>query len=92
MARNSDGLILMVDLSDNPLAQLDMMMNELRAVHIEVVERGGKVEVQGRENGSVQIIPFSGFDGDFEEIRGALRGRGIHSARGRSQPKMSSPS
>jgi len=80
LARNSDGLILMVDLSDNPLAQLDMMVNELRAVHIEVVERGGKVEVQSRENGGVQIIPFSGFDGDFEEIRGALRGRGIYHA------------
>ena len=80
LARNSDGLILMVDLSDDPLAQLKMMINELRAVHIEIIERRGKVEVEGRENGGVQIIPFSGFAGDFEEIREALRGRGIYHA------------
>jgi ribosome-interacting GTPase 1 len=80
LARNSDGLILMVDLSDDPLAQLKMMISELRAVHIEIIKRGGKVEVEGRENGGVQIIPFSGFAGDLEEIREALRGRGIHHA------------
>ena len=80
LARNGDGLILMVDLSDDSLAQLDMMVDELRAVHIEVVERGEKVEVQDRENGGVQKIPFSGFSGDFEEIREALRGRGIYHA------------
>ncbi len=80
LARNCDGLILMVDLSDSPLEQLDMMVNELRAVHIEVVESGGKVEVQGRENGGIQIVPFSGFSSDFEEIRSALRERGTHHA------------
>ncbi|MEM2094005.1 MAG: GTPase [Candidatus Bathyarchaeia archaeon] len=80
LARNSDGLILMVDLSDDPLAQLDMLISELRAAHIEVVERGKKVEVQGRESGGIQIIPFSGFSGNTEEIREALRTCGIHHA------------
>jgi len=80
LARNGDGLILMVDLSDDPLDQLRMMIEELRAVHIEVVERGGKVDVQGRENGGIQIVPFAGFGGDFEAIREALRGRGVFHA------------
>jgi len=80
LARNSDGLILMVDLADDPSAQLEMMLGELRGAHIEVVEGAGKVEVQGRENGGIQVVPLSGFSGDIEEIRQVLRSRGIHHA------------
>ena len=80
LARNSDGLILMVDLADESSAQLEMMLDELRAVHIEVVEGSGKVEFQGRENGGIQVVPLSGFSGDIEEIRQVLRSRGVHHA------------
>lgn len=80
LARNSDGLILMVDLSEDPSAQLEMILNELRGTHIEVIEGSGKVEIQGKENGGLQIVPLSGFSGDAEEIKQLLRSKGIHHA------------
>lgn len=80
LARNSDGLILMVDLADEPSVQLEMILEELRGAHIEVVEGAGKVEIQGRENGGIQVVPLSDFSGDVEEIRQVLRSRGIYHA------------
>jgi len=80
LARNSDGLVLMVDLADEPSTQLEMILEELRGVHIEVVEGAGKVEIQGRENGGIQVVPLSGFSGDVEAIRQVLRSRGIYHA------------
>ena len=80
LARNSDGLILMVDLSEDSSAQLKMMLTELKGTHIEVLEGAGKVEIQGKENGGIQIIPLSGFSGNIEEIKQLLRDKGIHHA------------
>ncbi len=88
LARNSDGLILMVDLSDKPSAQLDIILEELRGTHIEVVERAGKVEIQRKENGGIQVLPLNGFSGNAEEIKQFLRAKGIHHALVRVRGKV----
>jgi ribosome-interacting GTPase 1 len=80
LARNCDGLIIMVDLADEASAQLEMTLEELRGSHIEVVEGAGKVEIQGKENGGIQVIPLSGFYGNVEDIKQVIRSRGIHHA------------
>jgi len=80
LARNCDGLILMVDLASEPAAELEMMLEELRGAHIEVIEGTGKVEIQGKENGGIQVVPLGGFTGDAEAIKQLLRARGIHHA------------
>jgi ribosome-interacting GTPase 1 len=57
LARNADGLILMVDLSDNPVTQLAMLLSELERAGIVVEKPEGEVEIVRRSHGiGIQII------------------------------------
>ncbi|MEM2915315.1 MAG: TGS domain-containing protein [Candidatus Bathyarchaeia archaeon] len=57
MVRNADGLILMVDLSVNPIAQFMMMNSELEKSGILIEEPEGQAEVIRRSSGvGIQII------------------------------------
>ncbi|MFQ6075015.1 MAG: GTPase [Candidatus Bathyarchaeia archaeon] len=81
LARNADGLILLVDLSTGePCAQLDMMMDELNGARIRVGERGSRVEVERRDGGGVQFICSGRFLGEMDEIRRFLMENGIANA------------
>lgn len=46
LARNADGLILMVDLSQNPEKQLSLMLNELEKARIVIEKPKGEVQIQ----------------------------------------------
>lgn len=46
LARNADGLILMVDLSQNPENQLSLILNELEKARIVVQKPKGEVQIQ----------------------------------------------
>jgi len=59
LARNADGLLLVVDLSTpNPCLQLETIINELNKSHIVVEDRAGRVEVERREAGGIQVVSF----------------------------------
>jgi len=56
LARNADGLILMVDLSDDPAGQVDMLLSELEKVGIRVEMPRGEVKiVRLKSGGGIQI-------------------------------------
>jgi ribosome-interacting GTPase 1 len=80
LARNCDGIVIMLDLSGDASTQMEMLLNELRKAHIEVMDGGGKAEIQEKKDGGIQVVTFSGFCGDVEEIRQTLRARGIQHA------------
>ncbi len=52
LARNSDGLILMVDLSQDPVSQLSLIRNELEKSRIFVVKPKARVEVEKKPAGT----------------------------------------
>ncbi len=55
-ARNADGLILMVDLSTDPVAQLDLILSELEKARIITSKPRGKVEIDRKHAGSALRI------------------------------------
>jgi len=53
LARNADGLILMLDLSHDPVAQLDLILDELEKTRVLVSKpSGGRVQIERRPAGS----------------------------------------
>jgi len=57
VARNADGLILMVDLAGNPIAQLELILGELEKARVLVSKPKGRVDIDRRYAGaSLRII------------------------------------
>jgi small GTP-binding protein len=52
LARNADGLILMVDLSKNPVEQLSLVLNELEKAKILVSKPKGRVDIERKYMGA----------------------------------------
>jgi len=52
LARNADGLILMVDLSQNPVEQLTLVLNELEKARVLVSKPKGRVEIERKFMGA----------------------------------------
>ncbi len=82
LARNGDGLILMVDLADDPIEQYRMIATELEKARILTVKPRGEVIIERRRYGSdIQFIWEGSLEGctagDVVEL---LRSYGIRSA------------
>jgi len=57
LARNADGLILMVDLAANPVAQLKLILGELEKARVLVSKPRGRVDIDRRYAGaSLRVI------------------------------------
>ena len=57
LARNADGLVLMVDLSKNPIWQLSLILSELEKSRVLVSKPKGRVDIERRYMGaSLRII------------------------------------
>lgn len=90
LARNADGIIIVVDLTDDPGGNLLMVLGELEASRILPVEPEGSVEITRRGHGSdIQFI----WDGTLEEctsedVIALLREYKIRSAIVRIQGKV----
>jgi ribosome-interacting GTPase 1 len=81
LARNADGLILLVDLSiKEPLTQLKTIINELNGSRIRVEQSASGVEVEKRDKGGIQVISFGKFMGETDEIKQFLVENGINNA------------
>ncbi len=52
LARNADGLILMVDLSQDPVKQLSLIMNEIEKARIFATRPKARIEVEKKHMGS----------------------------------------
>jgi uncharacterized protein len=74
-SRNADGLILMVDLSADPVAQLDLVLTELEKARIITSKPKGKVDIDRRHAGSALRIVNMGrlLDCNMREVEILLR-------------------
>jgi ribosome-interacting GTPase 1 len=75
VARNADGLILMVDLSKDPVGQMNLILGELEKARILVKKPKGKVEVERKYAGaSLRVIQTGRLVGcTVKEIEQLLR-------------------
>jgi len=82
LARNADGVILMVDLAEDPTGRYLMVAGELEKSRVLTSEPEGEVEIERRGHGSeIQFIWEGKLEGcSVEEVVKLLRGYKIRSA------------
>lgn len=82
LARNADGLIVMVDLSDDPVGQFAIISSELEKAGILIEKPDGEVEIIRRGHGvGIQIIGGGTLiDCTYEDVRNLLYSYRIMSA------------
>lgn len=75
LARNADGLILMVDLSQNPVEQLSLVLGELEKARILVSKPKARVEIERKFMGAgLRIIVFGRLvDCSFRDVEELLK-------------------
>jgi len=91
LARNADGLVLMVDLSENPAEQFEMIRSELEKSGIMIEKPEGQVEVNRRSYGVGIQITGGGVlvDCTGDDLRRLLNSYRINSALVRIRGKVS---
>src|SRR3972149_721022 len=60
LARNADGLVVMVDLSKNPVQQLSLILSELEKARILVSKPKGRVDIERRYMGAGMRLILTG--------------------------------
>jgi ribosome-interacting GTPase 1 len=82
LARNADGVILMVDLSYDPVRQLELVLAELEKSRVLVSKPSGKVEINRRHAGAALRIILVGklIDCSISEVENLLRSYRINDA------------
>jgi hypothetical protein len=75
VARNADGLLLMVDLSKNPVQQLSLVLSELEKARILVSKPKGRVDIERRYMGAGMRLILTGrlVDCTLKEVEELLR-------------------
>ncbi|HEX9861964.1 MAG TPA: TGS domain-containing protein [Candidatus Bathyarchaeia archaeon] len=75
VARNADGLILMVDLAGNPIAQLELILGELEKSRVLVSKPKGRVNIDRRYAGASLRVILVGklVDCTMREVEALLR-------------------
>jgi uncharacterized protein len=81
-ARNADGLMLMVDLSEDPVAQLQTIQGELEKSRIATSKPKGKVEIDRKHAGTALRVVLVGklLDGSMKDVEALLRSYRINDA------------
>lgn len=74
-ARNADGLILMVDLSKDPVGELNLVLEELQKSRILISKPRGRVDIDRRHAGAALRILLVGklLDCTMKEVEALLR-------------------
>ena len=82
LARNADGLILMVDLSRDPVKQMELVLGELEKTRVLVTKPKGKVDIDRRHAGaSLRIMLFGKLLGtSMREVEDLLRSYKVNDA------------
>jgi ribosome-interacting GTPase 1 len=81
-ARNSDGLILMVDLSQNPAEQLSLIIQELEKARILTRKPQARIEIEKKHMGAKLKVILLGklIDCSVKDVKQLLRSYGIRDA------------
>jgi uncharacterized protein len=82
LARNADGVILMVDLSRNPVEQLELILAELEKSRVLVNKPSGRVTINRRHAGTALRVILLGhlIDCNMRDVEDLLKEYKIHDA------------
>ena len=75
IARNADGMILMVDLSFDPVSQLTLILSELEKARVLINKPKGRVDIDRRYMGAGLRVILVGkiLDGNIRDVEALLR-------------------
>jgi ribosome-interacting GTPase 1 len=75
LARNADGMIVMVDLAANPVKQLELVLGELEKARVLVSKPRGRVDIDRRHAGTALRLIITGklLDATLIEVETMLR-------------------
>ena len=82
LARNADGVILMVDLSHDPVGQLELVLAELEKSRVLISKPSGRVDIDRRHAGTTLRVILIGklIDCTVRDVEELLRGYKINDA------------
>jgi ribosome-interacting GTPase 1 len=82
LARNADGVILMVDLSRDPVGQLKLVLGELEKSRVLVSKSSGRVDINRRHAGTALRVILVGrlINCSMRDVEDLLRGYKINDA------------
>jgi hypothetical protein len=82
LARNADGVILMVDLSRDPIQQLELILAELEKSRVLVDKPKGKVEIDRKHAGTALRVILVGklLDCSMNDVEALVRDYNLHDA------------
>jgi uncharacterized protein len=82
LARNADGVILMLDMSRDPVAQLKLILAELEKSRVLVYKPSGTVDIDRRHSGTALRVILVGrlIDCSMDEVEQLLRDYNVHDA------------
>ncbi len=82
LARNADGVILMIDLSRDPVEQLELVLGELEKSRVLVSKPSGRVVIDRRHAGVALRVILVGrlLDCSMHEVEDLLRSYKVHDA------------
>ncbi len=78
--RNADAIAIVVDLSQDPVSQMNVLLREFERAGIKVNKRKPKIEIKKTPSGGIIINGQENIKGDISEIMKMLREERIHSA------------
>lgn len=75
MARNADGMLLMVDLSYDPISQIKLILSELEKAKVLIKKPKGRVEIDRKYMGAGLRVILVGkiSDGNIQDVKSLLR-------------------
>ncbi len=78
--RNADAIAIVVDLSQDPVKQMEILLREFERAGIKVNKKKPKVEIKRTASGGIVINGQENIKGDIQEVMKMLREERIHSA------------
>ncbi len=80
VVRNADAIAIVIDLSRDPIKQMEVLLREFERAGIKVNRRRPRVEVKRTAMGGIVINGAENIRGDVSEVMKILRDERIHSA------------
>ncbi|MDK2868927.1 MAG: hypothetical protein PWP39_162 [Pyrococcus sp.] len=80
VVRNADAIAIVVDLSEDPIRQMNILLQEFERAGIKVNKKKPKVQIRKTPSGGIVINGIENIIGDIEEVMKMLREEKIHSA------------
>ncbi|AIF69515.1 gtp1/obg family GTP-binding protein [Palaeococcus pacificus DY20341] len=78
--RNADAIAIVVDLSQDPIKQMEILLKEFERAGIKVNKRKPRIEIKRTSMGGIVINGQELIQGDISEVMKMLREEKIHSA------------